>query len=66
VQSKTIVPVLVHGVTFADLLQAVAHEKLIEPGGEERGRDVDQNGDPGVGVKRESTLTCMSRLVKTR
>ena len=40
--------VLVLGVAFADLLQAVAHEEFVVGGGEDGGGDVDEDADPRV------------------
>lgn len=47
---QALLALLVVGVALLDLLQAVAHQELVVPRGEDCGRHVDQHRDPGVAV----------------
>ena len=47
---QPVISILVDRVTTLDLLQAVAHQQLVEAGGEDGGRDVDKDRNPGVAV----------------
>lgn len=48
-QGQPFLSVFVNRGTLSDLLQTVAHDELVEASGRQRGRDVDEDTDGGVG-----------------
>ena len=55
-QRQPILAVLMYRVALADLLQTVTHEELVVACGEERSRNVNKDGYPGVVVVRENLI----------